>query len=64
MINRNRNANANYFLETKVVPIPIWIIVNLKYGYGGLMIDATTKPIKEPDTAPTTIFTGIYHLQT
>lgn len=27
------------------------------------MIDATTKPIKEPDTAPTTIFTGIYHLQ-
>jgi hypothetical protein len=47
-----------------VVPIPIWIIVNLKYGYGGLMIDATTKPIKEPDTAPTIIFTGIYHLQT
>lgn len=28
------------------------------------MIEATTKPIKEPDTAPTTIFTGIYHLQT
>jgi len=59
-----RKTNANYFLETKVVPIPIWIIVNLKYGYGGLMIDATTKPIKEPDAAPTTIFSGIYHLQT
>jgi hypothetical protein len=27
------------------------------------MMDATTKPIKEPETAPTTIFTGIYHLQ-
>jgi hypothetical protein len=27
------------------------------------MIDATTKPIKDPDTAPTMIFTGIYHLQ-
>jgi hypothetical protein len=58
------DKNKTYFQNRKVVPIPIWITVNLKYGYGGLMIDATTNPIKEPDTAPTTIFTGIYHLQT
>jgi hypothetical protein len=38
-------------------------MVNLKYGYGGRMIEAIASPIIEPDTEPKTTFTGINHLQ-
>lgn len=38
------------------------MIVNLKNGYGGWTIDATSKPISEPDMAAITTLTGINHL--
>lgn len=45
------------------LPIPTCMIVNLKKGYGGWMIEATRKPIREPDMEARTTFTGINHLQ-
>jgi len=45
------------------LPIPIWIIVNLKKGYGGRTIDATIKPMIDPTIELKTTFMGINHLQ-
>lgn len=38
-------------------------MVNLKYGYGGRMIEATTSPIIDPEIEPKITFIGINHLQ-
>lgn len=58
---------SNQIKENKdkliVLPIPIWMIVNLKKGYGGRTIEATMKPMIEPDMELRTTFIGINHLQ-
>lgn len=46
-----------------MLPIPIWIIVNLKKGYGGRTMEATIKPMMEPAMELRTTLKGINHLQ-
>lgn len=45
------------------LPIPMCIMVNLKYGYGGRTIEAITKPINEPEIVPRTTLIGMNHLK-
>lgn len=42
--------------------MPMWIMVNLKYGYGGRTMHATSNPISEPDIVAKITLKGINHL--
>lgn len=48
--------------EWSISPIPICTMVNLKYGYGGRMMEATIRPIKDPDKVARTTLKGMNHL--
>ena len=39
------------------------MMVNLKYGYGGFAIDATMKPMIDPDMVAKTTLKGMNHLK-
>lgn len=43
--------------------MPMWMMVNLKYGYGGLTIHATRNPIIEPEMVASMTLTGMNHLK-
>lgn len=42
--------------------MPTCITVNLKNGYGGRTMVATTNPMSDPDMVPQTTLKGINHL--